>query len=161
MAAITPAGTVEAAVSSGSSADSPPKARSGDAALRAGGGQGVERLLPRPPPAEEPHEDGVDSVQARGGVEGGRRSGPDGREAVGQHLDRRPEGEDLGVGGREEEDHAHSGVGTGRGGIGVGSGAPAAMSRSMAAMSRWDSTRSASRSNWAARAAANETPEAA
>src|SRR5439155_10505783 len=104
----------------------------GDAVFDTAAAQVGELLLPRATAAEKPDEHGVDVGEVRAVGDAGRIGGP--------HLERnvlhhRADGQDLGVGGGEDEDHGRTPL-----------------------RSRLASMTSAKRSNCASRAAANDTP---
>ena len=99
------AGTVERAVSSASGAASPPKASSGMPASmqrRRSSSNGCSQAL-RPPSRRT--STAVTPARSGGSVSEDGLAAPQGLEPLGEPLEDRAHGEDLGVGVREEQDH--------------------------------------------------------
>ena len=101
-----PAGTVDRRVQLGVGLDLAAEGDERDVGGDAAGPQLVERALPGAAPAEQAHDHRRHAVEVGRGVEPGRIGCSHGREPVGQAVEDRPEGEQLGVGVAEEQDHA-------------------------------------------------------
>ena len=130
----------------------------GDAGGRAALLQQVEAVRPSAPPAEHPaqhHAGAVEDVVHERLVllHAARVGAAHLREVVGQAPHRRRRGEDLGVGGGDEAEHAGTSVAACRTGRPVGG--PEAISACSRSVSRWSATRSPRTSRRASRAAAN------